>query len=68
MGSFTIFIGGLSGEAVALTDAQGQVMRDEQGLPHFLRKTLQLDFQVRGDENFPERHPVVDRGRRWVMR
>lgn len=68
MGSFTIFVAGLSGESVPLTDAQGNVIHDEQGMPQFLRKTLQMDFQVRGDENFPDRHPVVDRGRRWVMR
>jgi hypothetical protein len=68
MGSFTLFVAGLSGESVALTDAQGNMIRDEQGMPQFLRKTLQLDYQVRGDENFPDRHPVVDRGRRWVMR
>ena len=33
-----------------------------------LRKTLQLDYVVYGDERAPDRDEVVEKGERWVMR
>lgn len=68
MGSFKIFVQGLSGEKVILTDDDGKEMRDADGLPIFLRKTLELDYQVLGDEFHPDQHEVHDLGNKWVMR
>lgn len=68
MGTFKIFIQGLSGEKAALTDDDGKEMKGSDGLPEFLRKTLELDYQVLGDEFYPERHEVHELGHKWVMR
>jgi hypothetical protein len=53
MGTFSIFVTGLSGEAVMLKDSSGKVVEKTVGgkkMPIFLRKTLQLDYRVAGDE------------------
>jgi hypothetical protein len=68
MGTFKIFIQGLSGEKAALTDEDGKDMKDADGLPVFLRKTLELDYQIYGDEFYPDRHEVHELGHTWVMR
>lgn len=68
MGTFKIFIGGLSGEKVAFTDDDGKQLKDADGLPEFLRKTLELDYQIYGDEFYPDRHEVHELGHKWVMR
>ncbi len=68
MGQFSIFVGGLSGEAVALADASGQPVKDAQGQPVILRKTLQLNFIVRGDEVYPGEDEVNENPQEWVMR
>lgn len=68
MGSFKIFVQGLSGEKVPLTDDDGKGMKDADGLPVFLRKTLELDYQIYGDEFYPDRHAVNELGHKWVMR
>jgi hypothetical protein len=68
MGTFKIFVQGLSGEKVILTDDDGKGMKGPDGLPIFLRKTLELEYQVLGDEFYPEQHEVHDVGHKWVMR
>lgn len=68
MGTFHIFIGGLSGETATLEGSHGQPLKDEDGRPIVLRKTRQLTFKVRGDEVAPERDTVVEVDDDWVMR
>ena len=68
MGQFSVFVGGLSGEAVVLTDANAQPAKDAQGQPVILRKTLQLNFIVRGDEVYPGEDEVNENPQEWVMR
>ena len=68
MGKFSIFVGGLSGEFVELKDEDGKVVMDKENLPVMLRKTLQLNFEVWGDEYRPDRHDVHEGEQKWVMR
>ena len=68
MGSFTIFVTGLSGETAALTDSNGQPLKNADGQPIVLRKTKQINFTVRGDELYGGNDPVVKTGESWVMR
>jgi hypothetical protein len=68
MGNFTIFVTGLSGEAVVAKDSTGQPMKDTDGRPILLRKTLQLDFHIPGDEVSPGDDPVKQTGEQWIMR
>lgn len=68
MGSFSIFVGGLSGESVELKDSAGAPVKDAQGAPIILRKTLQLNFQVRGDEVYPAQDEPNRKAREWIMR
>jgi hypothetical protein len=67
MGSFSIFITGLSGETTTLTDDAGKPMTDKDGNPITLRKTRQLDFNVRGDELYGN-DPIEKTNDAWVMR
>ena len=60
MGSFSIFITGLSGEA---TTVPGPGDKDV-----ILRKTLQLNYLVRGDEVYPGEDEVNDNPESWIMR
>ena len=68
MGTFDIFVQGLSGETQTLRDANGKPLTSPDGKPIILRKSLQLTYQVRGDEVYPGRDSLVERDRRWVMR
>jgi hypothetical protein len=78
MGSFTIFVSGLSGEAVWYKDGKetpakdlkwyGQDAPKSDAAGMILRKTLQIDFQVPGDEFYQGRDRVVQKDERWVMR
>lgn len=68
MGSFSIYVGGLSGEAVFLKDEKGEATKDQDGKPMILRKTLQLNYQIPGDEIRPGDDPVVEKDSTWVMR
>jgi hypothetical protein len=68
MGEFQIFVQNLSGEAVKLTDDDGKELKNEDGTPIFVRRTLQLNYAVYGDEYYPQRHDVHDLGETWVMR
>lgn len=75
MGTFTVFVSGLSGEAVWYKDGKETPLSkadwvktkpEEAGT--ILRKTLQLEFQVPGDEFYQGRDRVQDKGETWVMR
>ena len=68
MGKFTIFVGRLSGEHVELKDDQGNVMKDKNGEPIILRKTLALQYHIRGDEVYPGEDDVDPLPEEWVMR
>ncbi len=68
MGTFSIFVGGLSGENVQLTDSAGQPVADKDGKPVILFKTLQLDYTISGDEVYPGIDPIRKTHQNWVMR
>ena len=76
MDHFQIYFGGLSGEAVSLKKGDdgklvrattADVVRSPTGLIT-LRKTLQLNFFIRGDEVFPGEDQVNVEPEEWVMR
>lgn len=75
MGSFSIFVTGLSGEAVWYKDGKEtplkkadwvKVKPEEAG--EVLRKTLALDYQIPGDEFYQGRDVVILKKEEWVMR
>jgi hypothetical protein len=68
MGSFGIFISGLSGEAVIVKDAKGEPMKNAEGKPIIVRKTLKLNYHIRGDEIYPGEDEVNEKEQEWVMR
>ena len=68
MGKFTIFVSGLSGEHVEMKDDSGKVMKDKDGNPIILRKTLALQYHIRGDEVYPGEDEVDPQPEQWVMR
>ena len=69
MRSFSIFVGGLSGEHVTLKDDDGKPITDSDGQPVILRKTLELIYQARGGSG-PNIDPsqLDEKPQRWVMR
>lgn len=67
LGSISIFVSGLSGETATLTDSQNKPLMDKDGKPIVLRKTLQVDYTVRGDELYAN-DTVTKTGESWVMR
>ena len=68
MGEFKIFAGNLSGEFAILKDDQGKEMKNADGQPEMVRKTLEMSYAVYGDEFYPEQHEVHSLGEKWVMR
>ena len=68
MGNFTIFVAGLSGEAVQMKDDSGQPLKDADGNPIILRKTLQLNYLIRGDDAYPGQDEVNVKSEDTVMR
>ena len=68
MGTFSIYVGGLSGESVFLKDEKGEQTKDADGKPVILRKTLQLNYQIPGDEVRPGDDPIIEKDHTWVMR
>ncbi len=68
MGSFNIFISGLSGEHAALADSSDKPVNDKDGKPVILFKTLQLEYIVSGDEVYPGVDPISKTHERWIMR
>ncbi len=83
MEHFSIFITGLSGEAVIFKTVDGKLVKTDaaddlyskdneddllkKGLT-ILRKTLQLNFYIRGDEVYPGEDEVNKDGEDWIMR
>ena len=68
LGDFSIFVGGLSGENVQLTDSSGKTMTDEAGKPVLLFKTLELDYRLAGDAVYAGNDLLIKREQKWVMR
>jgi len=64
---FTVFITGLSNETAAV---KHPVARDDLGLPVFvfLRKTLAVDYKLRGDSALRSSVEVAYEDQNWVMR
>ena len=60
MGHFSIFVSGLSGETATVKDAEGK--------DQILRKTLQLNYLIRGDDVYPGEDEVNESPEEWVMR
>jgi hypothetical protein len=68
MGNFSIFVSGLSGEYTFLKDATGAEVKTTDDKPVILRKTLQLNYLIRGDEVYPGEDVVNENAEEWVMR
>jgi hypothetical protein len=68
MGQFSIYVQGLSGEAVNLKDDEGKEVKTPDGNPVILRKTLQLNYFIRGDDVYPGEDEVNANPEQWVMR
>src|SRR4051794_14022674 len=68
MGQFSVYVQGLSGEAVNLKDDEGKEVKTADGKPVILRKTLQLNYFIRGDEVYPGEDEVNANPEQWVMR
>lgn len=72
MGNFSIFVSGLSGEAVVLKDDKGQPLNRTlpggKKQPIVLHKALQMEYLIPGDEQFPGHDEIELVQERWVMR
>lgn len=80
MGNFTIYVSGLSGETVTMKMVNGvpvrvkpeNIAQELKGVKEqdviILRKTLQLNYVVYGDEIYPGLDEVNVRPEVWVMR
>jgi hypothetical protein len=83
MEHFSVFVTGLSGEAVIMKTVDGKLVKTDaaedlysrdnedellkKGLT-IMRKTLQLNFYIRGDEVYPGEDEVNKTGEEWIMR
>jgi hypothetical protein len=65
--SFKVFITGLSNET-AVVDHPVAIGADGQPVPVFLRKTLELNYNLRGDPAIRSSVGVAYKGKDWVMR
>ncbi len=65
--SIKLFIEGLSNETAVV---EHPVEKNEQGIPKklYLRKTLQLDYELGGDPAYRSKTRLLYKGKRWVMR
>ncbi|MEM6560873.1 MAG: hypothetical protein AAF656_04670 [Planctomycetota bacterium] len=68
LGRFTIYIGGLSGEAAPVTNTAGEPLKDADGNDILLFKTKQIDYRLLGDDIRPGNDPLEKEGETWVMR
>jgi len=83
MEQFSIFVTGLSGEAVIMKMVDGKLTKVDQAADMYdkenedkllksgltiLRKTLQLNFFIRGDEVYPGEDEVNKDSEEWIMR
>ncbi len=60
MGTFQIYVSGLSGETATVKGPDGKDV--------ILRKTLQLNYLIRGDDVYPGEDEVNENPQEWVMR
>ena len=67
MGTFKIYVGGLSGET-ATVEVGGETVRNDEGRPVLLFKTKELTFRQLGDDQRPGNDPLVQVDEDWVMR
>jgi hypothetical protein len=77
MGRFSIFISGLSGEVRQFKKVDGALVELKEGADFkdvkpedlvILRKTLQLNYIIHGDEVYPGEDVVNENPSAWVMR
>jgi hypothetical protein len=77
MGRFSIFVQGLSGEVRQFKKVDGALVELKQGADYkgvkpddlvILRKTLQLNYWIKGDEVYPGEDEVNQTAEVWVMR
>ena len=68
MREFTIFVGGLSGEFVIMKDDDGKIMKDPDGSPIILHKTLELSYQIHGPAAEADQDQIQPKPEKWVMR
>jgi hypothetical protein len=68
MGAFALYVGGLNSEFVKGTDNDGNPINDAEGHPVTLRKTLELNYVIWGDEVKPGLDDVQKKPEHWVMR
>ena len=60
MGTFTIYLSGLSGEMATVKGPDGKDV--------ILRKTLEMNYFTRGDTQTSGSSEVVEQSHQWVMR
>ena len=62
-----LFVAGLSNETVVIDHPTA---KDKNGnaVKVFLRKTLQLDYDLKGDPAFRSQAKLIYKGKRWIMR
>jgi len=76
LGRFSIFISGLSGEVRQFKKVDGSLVELKTGADFkdakdnlvILRKTLQLNFFINGDDVYPGEDVVNEKAEDWVMR
>jgi hypothetical protein len=59
MRQFSIFVSGLSGETAQIEAGESEIT---------LRKTLRLDYSIRGDRVLPRPQDVIKTAQSWIMR
>lgn len=68
MGTFSVYVQGLSGETAVAKDSSGNPITGADSQPVLLFKTRELNYKVRGDAIYPGEDKVDFVGGRWVMR
>jgi hypothetical protein len=68
MGHFSIFVSGLSGETATVPGPAQPGAAGPTTKPVILRKTLQLNYFIRGDDVHPGEDEVNENPEEWVMR
>jgi hypothetical protein len=77
MGRFSVFVQGISGEVRQFKKVDGALVELKQGADYkgvkpedlvILRKTLQLNYFINGDEVYPGEDVVNEKPQQWVMR
>jgi len=53
---------------VKMKDDDGKEMKDSEGSPIFLRKTLELGYTIHGGGGAPDEDQIQAKPEKWVMR